>query len=332
LKLIINMTTSIHDLERYRDNQDLKQFYRRHGIDGIELYEGGRDETGLFAPDDTIGVHLRYFHDWVGLWRGDTRTVLEEYGTQEMAEMIFGGFSRDAMLETMRKNLEFARRYSPEYVVFHVSNVTIDQCITRKARYTDEEVVEAAIETLNALFSGSNDDFILLPENLWWSGLKMDKPELTRRLLDGLERPRKGIMLDLGHLLHTNTALRSLDEGVDYIHRILDLYDDLSFIKGVHLHQTLSGEYAERIMRNPLKVEGSYYDKVMALQYHVYEIDNHKPFLSKRIGSVLNRINPEYLVLEFISSSREEHSRFIAEQMEFLDMNTVKRYYGPVTF
>jgi sugar phosphate isomerase/epimerase len=313
------MTTSMHDLERYRDNQDLKQFYRGHGMDGIELYEAGTDEAGLFAADDTIGAHLRYFHDWLGLWRGDTKAVLAEYGTQEMVEMIFGGFSRDAMIGTMRKNLDFARRYSPEYAVFHVSNVTLDQCVTRKAPYADDEVVEAAIEVLNALFHGSNDTFILLMENLWWTGLKMDKPELTRRLLEGVEYPRKGIMLDLGHLLHTNTALRTLDEGVDYIHSILDLYDDLSFIRGIHLNQTLSGEYAERIMRNPLKVEGSYYDKVMALQYHVYEIDNHKPFLSKRLGTILNRINPDYLVLEFISSSREEHSRFITEQMEFLD-------------
>jgi sugar phosphate isomerase/epimerase len=313
------MTTSVHDIERYRDNRDLKQFYRGHGLDGIELYEGGRDETGIFAAGDTIGVHLRYFHDWVGLWRGDTQAVLEEFGTKEMAEMIFGGFSREAMLETLRKNLDFARRYSPEYVVHHVSNVTIDQCVTRKAPYADEEVVEAAIEVLNTLFRNSNDTFTLLLENLWWTGLKMDKPELTLRLLGGIEYPRKGIMLDLGHLLHTNTALRSLDEGIDYIHRILDLYDDLGFIRGIHLHQTLSGEYAEHIMRNPIKVEGSYYDKVMALQYHVYKIDNHKPFLSKRIGTILNRINPDYLVLEFISDSREELSRFIAAQREFLD-------------
>jgi hypothetical protein len=232
--------------------------------------------------------------------------------------MIFGGFSRDAMIETLKKNLRFARTYSPEYVVFHVSNVSLDQCVTRVAHYTDEEVVEAAIEVLNTLFRDSDDTFTLLLENLWWTGLKMDKPELTKRLLDGIEYKNKGVMLDLGHLLHTNTALRSLDEGVDYIHRILDCYDDLGFIKGVHLHQTLSGEYAERIMRNPIIVEGTYFEKVMALQYHVFEIDNHKPFLSKRIGSVLERINPEYLILEFISETREELSRFITEQQAYL--------------
>jgi hypothetical protein len=57
----------------------------------------------------------------------------------------------------------------------------------------------------------------------------------------------------------------------------------------------------------------------MALQYHVYEIDNHKPFLSKRLGTILDRIRPDYLVLEFISSDREELSRFITEQRKFLD-------------
>jgi hypothetical protein len=124
-------------------------------------------------------------------------------------------------------------------------------------------------------------------------------------------------MLDPGHLPHTNTAPRTLDEGIDYTHRILDGHDDLGFIRDAHPRQTLGGEYAGHIMRNPLKVEGSYYDNVLALRDHVYKTDNHKPFLPKRIGTVLNRINPDYLVLEFISSNREEHSRFTAEQLEF---------------
>jgi sugar phosphate isomerase/epimerase len=308
------MTTSHHDLPRYRDNQDLKQFYREHHLDGLELMEGGRDEAGLIAADDIIGVHLKYFHDWIGLWRGDMQAVLDEHGSTEMVEQLFGGLTRDALIESYKKNLQFAGKYSPEYVVFHVSNVSLEQCVTGKTRYTDEEVIEAVIELINILFTG-DDDFILLFENLWWTGLTMTRPEITRRLLDGVRYKKKGIMLDIGHLLNTNTSLRSIDEGINYIHKILDSYDDPGFIRGIHLHQSLSGEYAEYVMRNPIKTEGTYIEKALALQSHILKIDTHKPFASKRIGAVLKRIAPDYVVLELISSNREEHSRYLREQL-----------------
>jgi sugar phosphate isomerase/epimerase len=316
LKLITNLA-SYHDLPRYRDNADLKQFYRGLGLDGIELY-GASDDAGIIAPDDAIGAHLRYFHDWLGLWRGDMRDVLAEHGTNEMVEHIFGGPTRDALIETIKSNIEAATAYSPEYAVFHVSNVTLEQCLTRKSKYADEEVIDGAIELINSVFTEGDYDFALLLENLWWTGLTMAKPELTMRLLDGVKYKNKGIMLDIGHLLNTNTALRTIDEGVDYINRVLDSYEDLGFIRGVHLHQSLSGEYAEQVMKNPLKVEGDYFERSMALQEHVSKIDTHKPFASKKIGAILERIKPDYLVLELISSSREEHAQYIREQMAYL--------------
>jgi sugar phosphate isomerase/epimerase len=311
------MTTSYHDLPRYRNNQDLKQFYREHHLDGLELMEGGMDEAGIITADDTIGIHLKYFHDWIGLWRGDMRAVLDEHGTMEMVEQVFGGLTRDALIESYRKNLRFARNYSPEYVVFHVSNVSLDQCVTRTARYTDEEVIEAVIELINSVFTG-DDDFMLLFENLWWTGLTMTRPEITVRLLEGIRYKKKGVMLDIGHLLNTNTSLRSIDEGIDYINKILDTYADLGFIKGIHLHQSLSGEYAEDVMRNPVHAAGTYIEKAIALQNHILKLDNHKPFTSKRIGAVLERISPDYVVLEFITANREEHSRYIREQLDII--------------
>jgi sugar phosphate isomerase/epimerase len=318
MKLMTNITTSIHDLPRYRDNQDLKRFYRDLGLDGLEVMEGGSDEKGIIAADDVIGVHLKYFNDWIGFWRGDTGAVLEEYGSEEIAAHIFGGLTREAMLDTCRKNLAFAETYSPEYAVFHVSNVSLRQSITREKKYRDEEVVDTVIELINRLFQDQDKNFLLLFENLWWSGLSMTRPEIVRRLLKGVRYKNKGIMLDIGHLLNTNTSLRSLDEGIDYIHRTLDLYDDLGFIKGVHLHQSLSGEYVEHTMRHPVTVEGAYYEKAIALHSHIVKIDNHKPFLSEKIGAVLKRTNPEYLVLEFISSHRDEHAGYIKEQMAYL--------------
>jgi hypothetical protein len=71
-------------------------------------------------------------------------------------------------------------------------------------------------------------------------------------------------------------------------------------------------------MRYPITVEGSYYEKVIALHSHIIKIDNHKPFLSEKIGAVLQKINPDYLVLELISSNRDEHAGYIKDQMTYL--------------
>lgn len=326
MKLITNITTSFHDLPRYQDNRDLKSFYRELGLDGLEVLEGGTDEKGIIAPDDTIGFHLRYFNDWLGFWRGDWSEVLREYVDEETVRQIFGGLSRESMVETCRKNLETARRYSPEYAVFHASNVSLRQSITREKTYTDEEVIDGLIELINQVFDSDFDpDFhagrplTLLFENLWWSGMTLTRPEITHRLLEGVRYPHTGIMLDAGHLLNTNTDLRTLDEAADYVNQILDRYDDLSIFKGVHLHQSLSGAYVQRTLREPIALaEGSYLDKAIALQSHIISIDTHKPWKSEGIKTFLNRINPEYLVLELITSNREEHAGYIREQMAYL--------------
>jgi sugar phosphate isomerase/epimerase len=318
MKLITNMTTSIHDLPRYRSNDDLKHFYREFGLDGIELMVGGKDENGIIAADDVAGVHLRYFNEWMCIWHGDREAALKEYGSAETIEYIFGGFSKEAIIEKYRENLDLARKYEPEYLVFHVSNVSIAQSITREKKYSDEEIVDAVIELVNVVFHDKDENVWLLFENLWWPGLTMTRPEITRQLLGGVKHKKSGLMLDIGHLLHTNTTLRTLDEGADYIERILDLYGDIDFIKGVHLHQSLSGEYTERVMRHPITIEGSYYEKVNKIQNHIITIDTHKPFLSKRAGALLKRINPRYCVLEFISRTREEHAQYIKEQLEYI--------------
>ncbi len=50
------------------------------------------------------------------------------------------------------------------------------------------------------------------------AGFTFTEPELTRRLLDGIRAERKGIMLDIGHLMNCDTSLRTLEEGADYVH------------------------------------------------------------------------------------------------------------------
>lgn len=318
MKKLMNITTSHFDIPRFRDNGDLKKFYRHFGLDGVEVMEGSVKSQNIILEDDVIGVHLTFFPCWVRLWRGDAEAILDEYGTWEVCRKVYGGDRREALLKAYEKNLGFANRLSPEYLVFHVSDVSTRETLTRRYRYTDEEVMDASIELVNAMVPGIQGEPLLLFENLWWPGLRFTQPEQTFRFLQGVEYKNKGILLDIGHLLHTNTALKTLDQGLAYIHGILDRYEDLSCIKGVHLHQGLSGAYVEGILRNPFPIAEDYFQRFGDIHQHIYRIDRHQPFLHPRISDLIHRINPLYLVLEQISRTREEHAEGLRQQMAYL--------------
>ena len=316
MKFITNMTTSYFDLPRYESNDDLKAFYTNSGLDGIELMFAGEDEKKIVMPDDIIGMHLMYFNDWLSVWKEDREAVLAEYGTLETAEGIFGGLKPQNIIDSFRKNISRAKEYDPEYAVFHVSNATLSQSITNTSLLSDAEVTDAAADLINEIFSDGDEQFALLLENLWWSGLTMTDPELCLSFLEKVKYSDKGIMLDIGHLMHTNTKLRSLDEAEDYILEVLERYDSLDFIRGVHLHQSLSGEYVEKIMAEGIDLQGDYYSRYLSLHSHIIEVDNHKPFVSPRINEIIKKIDPQYLVFELITSGRTEHEEYIKAQMD----------------
>ena len=62
------------------------------------------------------------------------------------------------------------------------------------------------------LLDGEDYTFDFLMENLWWPGLTMTRPEMTKRLLSQVHYQKKGIMLDTGHLMHMNLELKTQDE------------------------------------------------------------------------------------------------------------------------
>lgn len=311
MKRIMNICTHSTDLERYQSREDLRSYYRGFGLDGLEVLDcGAKDEKGLIAPEDVIGVHLKYFPCWYCLWAGDTKTVLEEFGSWEEVERQFGGKDREAILGAFRENLNFARRLGPQYVVFHVADVLLAEAASRKHRYTDEQIADGAAELLNALFP-KDEGFELLLENLWWPGLTMTKPRIAERLLSNVKYPRTGIMLDIGHLLHTNTSLRTLEEGAGYVRKILSQYRDRSIVRGVHFHQTLSGAYVEEQKKNPPKLAGTYYEKCGMTAGYVYQVDSHSPFVGKEAEELIEWLAPEYLVYELLSADRAQHFEYM---------------------
>lgn len=319
MKVQFNLTTSIEDMKRFDSREDLIDLMQ--GFDGVELMQFEDDERGIIPKERVIGLHMGYFPYWIDFWNGDLDAVAREFDSLETAYQIYGGRDRSAIVARYRRDLEYAHRWGAEYVVFHVSEATIAESFLLKYRHTDEEMIDATIELLNELFAGEDGSIALLMENLWQPGLSFTRPEMTKRLMDGVRYPNKGIMLDTGHLLHTNLSLRTQEEGLAYIHTLLDAHGDLCrYIRGMHLNQSLTGEYMQQTMNNPPDLSGSYADRYGKMFMHAFAVDRHLPFTCEGVDRLVRRIAPEYLTFEFITSDSAQHREYLTAQRRALGM------------
>jgi hypothetical protein len=318
MKTVMNFTTSRFDTQRYENNEDLKNFYRGFGLDGVELMVVGEDEKGIVKPEDAVGSHMRYFTGWMDLWTGNTERLIAEFGNFDEVEQAYAGKAPEALSASYRANVEASAAYSPEYYVFHVSECQLNEAMNRNFYYTSESVINETIKLVNSFSGMIGKDSYLLFENLWYPGLDMLDPALTQRLLEGIDCEKVGVMLDTGHLINTNNDIRTIDSAVDYINFALDAYSDLSFIKGIHLNLSLSGEYAENLMATWKPSEGTYNERKYAVMPHIYNIDPHHSFSTPKIKEVIERVSPDYLCLEFLSSDRASHAKILEEQLSYL--------------
>lgn len=319
MKVQFNLTTSVADMERFHTREDLLDLMQ--GFDGVELMQFEDDVRGIIPKERVIGLHMGYFTYWLDFWHGDLDAVAREFDSLDVAYQFYGGKDRTAIVNRYRRDLEYAHRWGAEYVVFHVSEASIAETFRLKYRHSDEEMIDATIDLLNELFTEEDGRIALLMENLWQPGLTFTRPEMTKRLMDGVRYPNKGIMLDTGHLLHTNLKLRTQEEGLAYIHSLLDAHGDLCrWIRGIHLNQSLTGEYMEQTMRNPPDLSGNYWDRCGQMFWHAFAVDKHLPFTCKGIDQLVQRISPEYLTFEFITSDIEQHRQYLHAQRKALGM------------
>lgn len=319
MKTVMNITTCQEDTGRYQNSADLQAFYQSFGLDGLEVLEVGPDQRGVILPQDTIGVHLKYYSSWMDLWSNNQDRLLSEYQTPDAVRAAYGGTDQNALIQSYRNNIHFANTLQPEYLVFHVSECTMAESMLHQYYYTDEQVCDAAAALLNTVTDEIAGAPWLLLENLWYKGLTMEQPEIVQRLLDQIHYPKVGVMLDVGHLMHTNRDLENIDQAVDYIHSILDRYKNLDFVKGIHLHQSLTGAFAKACIAQWKPISGTYQEQMWDVMERIFRLDTHQPFCSRRIEEIFRRLPElEFLCLEQISSSREQHSQNLATQINFL--------------
>ncbi|MEG1192394.1 MAG: TIM barrel protein [Clostridia bacterium] len=315
MKNLTNITNTHDDLARFSGEGDVTNFLDEHHLDGLELLPCGNFETKCLPVSRIVGLHLGYFPCWVDFWNRDERALLAEYGSYEEVSRQFGGDTPSVMVDFYRRQLDFARQIGAEYVVFHVADVSLSESITHQFLHTDEQVMDAALDLINQVLAGRDDPFAFLVENLWWPGLTLLRPELTSRLLDGIPCAQKGIMLDTGHLMHTNLDLRTQDEALDYMHTILSRWPSATeWIRGVHLQQSLTGEFVKALLDSRPALSGAYPDRLGQAYAHILATDRHLPFETKNVRKLIERIDPQYLTHEFITHSRAEQEAFLRLQ------------------
>ncbi len=307
-------------LEEYGGGEGLRRELRNLGCQGVEAIWGGEPAPEDLPGELALGYHLTFFTDWLDLYREDEKNLLEKYGTLEEARSFYGGLGAEYMMRVYRDDLERARGLGARYIVFHVSDVSIEEGYTYRWRHTCGEVIDTAADIVNILLKDEAGGFDFLLENLWWPGLTMTDLALTGRLLERVEYPGKGLMLDTGHLMNTNRDLVTERDGVDYIHRMLDAHGSLCrYIRGLHFHQSLSGAYVRG--RTGVAPAGMPTDSVerFGINYgHIQRIDQHRPWTIPECASIVERLQPDYLTHELAADSVPARRRAILRQRRAL--------------
>nr|WP_314807394.1 TIM barrel protein [uncultured Selenomonas sp.] len=316
---LTNLSNADCDVENLLQNRadTLPTILRVHELDGIEFMLCAPWDSAMYPLAYIKGVHLLFWPTWLDFWRGDRTALIEEFGSEENVRAYYGSLDVADWVERWKENLRRAAECQPQYLVLHVAHNRTSEMYTRAFAATDEDVIRATIELVNEIACEIPEGCKLLFENLWWPGLTLCQPHLAAMLLKEVNYSAVGFMLDTGHLMNTNFDLRSEADGAAYVTKI---YRNLGavgkYVYGLHLHQSRSGSYVREMMRrhagacDPL-------DWQAAMDY-VMRVDRHEPFRTEAARRILDAVQPDYLVHEFLQRSRTDWEQKIRTQKRAL--------------
>ncbi|WP_028830266.1 TIM barrel protein [Proteocatella sphenisci] len=325
MKKLMHILKHEHTLDQYQSSDDLVYVLNKYNFDGFEIICCGDENSNKIPEDKITGYHMSFYSYWIDMWNYNPKRLILEYGDletcMEFYQMDYSEFEcadnrqeyiRHKMVDSFRNDCDHADLLGASYVVFHVSNVNSKETFNYELENENKVIIDAAAEIINQILDGRSYDFEFLLENLWWSGLDFLDPEDTVHLFDLVNYEKKGFMLDIGHLLNSNPNLGDEKEALIYINEVIERYDgkfDIKkHIRGIHLHQSLTGKYVLDFLKNfPDEIYGmSYYEKFAKLYDHVLQIDTHSPMVFDGTRDFINMIDPEYLVYEITESNRSQ--------------------------
>lgn len=275
--------------------QSLGEYVASMKLDGIEqlIYD---NNMILKYKELTIGVHLEYWSYWIDFWWNNQQRLDYIFESNEEKKHYYKAQNIYEWIEYIKKNITLALNLKPQYLVWHVSEANVQEIFTYNFYYNDRQVLLATSEVFNEVAKIIPDNVLILFENLWWPGLRLNSMENVVYFFEKLKHNNVGIMLDTGHLMNTNINLTSELEASIFIKDIVNnLGSFASLIKGVHLNCSLSGQYQKKFIEQQFKF--CEFDK-HRLWEHIIKIDKHEIFQTKAPSFFIDYIQPQYVVHE----------------------------------
>ena len=275
--------------------QSLGEYVASMKLDGIEqlIYD---NNMILKYKELTIGVHLEYWSYWKDFWWNNQQRLDYIFESNEEKKHYYKAQNIYEWIEYIKKNITLALNLKPQYLVWHVSEANVQEIFTYNFYYNDRQVLLATSEVFNEVAKIIPDNVLILFENLWWPGLRLNSMENVVYFFEKLKHNNVGIMLDTGHLMNTNINLTSELEASIFIKDIVNnLGSFASLIKGVHLNCSLSGQYQKKFIEQQFKF--CEFDK-HRLWEHIIKIDKHEIFQTKAPSFLIDYIQPQYVVHE----------------------------------
>lgn len=305
---LINFSLHPGDIGHFdNDWSAVAAYVQEQGVAGLELLIGDAPPPAAAIPPGlVVGVHLPYWISWLLAWQGHAPPLSDDDAW--LAERLYGGQRAADLVARLRQHWLHAALLRPAYMVFHVCHVEMAHAFTRAYPYTAAEVCAAAADLLNATaatFPDREPPVRVLLENLWWPGLTFTDLVEVHAFVERLQFTNWAFVLDTGHLMSTNPALSTEEQGIDYVLATLaQLPTDLrSRIAAIHLNASLSGAYQQQALQRGLPDEFAQMSPVA--QYalareHVAQIDLHQPFTSPRCAEIIAAVQPQFVTHEFI--------------------------------
>lgn len=325
MKRLFHLSTVKRQLDWFgHDWESIKEFVEKQNIEGIELGLTMDYDLTQIPKDIITGVHLSFYPMWLDFWRQDTKKLQKLFHNEEEIQKYYGGLTPEILIENYKKQFERAKSLEAEYMVFHVCHILPEDSFTWQFDYSDQEVMEATLELVNAVFGADEEGPTLLFENLWWPGLTYLNKDLAKNFIERVNYKNKGYLVDVSHLTLTNGKIGREEEVYKYIKKVIDdLGDTAKWIKGMHLNKALPKFYMSRdhsYLLEKYRREKDPMRQRNILKTHINMLDNHKPFDHEAAKKIVGLIKPQYCVYETAPESRYELAYFINKQNKALGL------------
>lgn len=319
MERLFHISTTPKYIEWFNDDWDkIKAFSEKHHMEGIELGLTMDYDINKIPEGVVKGVHLSFYPMWLDFWRGDTAKVEGLLGGHQAMLDYYGGASKEVMIECYKAQYARAKALGAKYMVLHVSHICMEDSFTWQFDYTDDEIVDATIELINAVFPADEEGPMLLFENLWWPGLTYLDKQVTKKLLDGVKYGQKGLLMDISHLILTNLKIGNEKACYTYVKEVVQNLGELKeFIYGVHLNKTLPKHYMQQdrsYLVERYREAKTPQLKMRVLKQHIQKLDPHQPFDHEIAKQIVEYINPKFCVYETNPVDIYEMAYFIKRQ------------------